>query len=174
MNSIPAKLSHVPNNREIERYFPGLYQGKDSSSKFTPEYNIAKEVAADPERKRLFQTAVEFQSIFISQMLKSMRSMLHRDQELLYAGNQQDIFEDMLYDEYAKKMSSSSTFRLADQIYEELSRALPPLDPALLEKMPEQTLDRSLQDRSRKALENYRKNLSPSIPTERLMDFRGL
>ena len=122
---------------EFARYFPGVAQGQPatpvtpdgvSSAKLagTTTVDIQAEIAIDPERKRLYDAALDFQGIFVGKMLKSMRSNLKPENDMLFGGNRQEIFQDMLYDEYAKAMSRSPGFNLADQMYLQLSAKLPP------------------------------------------------
>ena len=133
-NSAAAKAA------EFARYFPGIAAGQSgaaglagrvSSGSLSQSANIQSEIAADPERKRLYNAALDFQGIFIGKMLKSMRGNLNPENDLLYGGNRQQIFEDMLYDEYSKSMSRSGGFDLADQMYLQLSAKLPPVGTAV-------------------------------------------
>jgi len=64
----------------------------------------------------LYKACVDFESIFIKQMLSVMRKSVQKD-GLLDGGLSEDIFEDMLYDEYAKKMAQTAQFGLAETIY---------------------------------------------------------
>ena len=120
----PLRKQPVKFSDEMKRLFPSLYQGKSSSSRIRPKQEIQKEIRHDPERKRLYKAAQDFQAIFIGQMLKSMRKNLDPKSDPLYGGNRQEIFQDMLYDEYAKGISRSKGFDLADQIYEQMSRSM--------------------------------------------------
>jgi flagellar protein FlgJ len=70
---------------------------------------------------RLYQASQEFEAIFIKQMLKVMRDTVPED-DILDGGMAEDIFEDMLYDQYALKMAKTAGFGLADQIYLQLVR----------------------------------------------------
>ena len=56
----------------------------------------------ETEKKKLKQACIDFESLFIKQMLNSMRKTIDRA-DLFGRGMGEDIFEDMLYDEYAKK-----------------------------------------------------------------------
>lgn len=109
---------------EMKRYFPGLYAGKSSSSSVVPNTDIQSEIKIDNNRKRLYNASRDFQAIFIGQMLKAMRKNLNPEADPLFGGNRQKIFQDMLYDQYAKKLSSDNRFTLADQIYNQLSPSL--------------------------------------------------
>ena len=142
--------------RELEKYFPDRYAGSASTANVSPRVDIDAEIAADPERKKLYDTAVEFQSLFINMMLKSMRSNLDKKNDMLHAGMKQDIFEDMLYDEYSKEMSKDRRFDIAKMIYTQLS----------------ENMNSSQQ---KEALEQYESNMkSPSfnITGEQMIDKR--
>ncbi len=135
-SSTPAKPGQPG---EFERLFPGAaanraapaanpsLSGQLASAQLRTTQDIQAEVALDPERKRLYNAALDFQGIFIGKMLKSMRSNLNPEADLLFGGNRQQIFQDMLYDEYSKSMSRSGGFDLADQMYRQLSSKLPPV-----------------------------------------------
>jgi Rod binding domain-containing protein len=74
------------------------------------------------EKKRLYDVSLEFQSLFIKMMLNSMRKTLNKENDLLYGGRVQEIFEDMLYNEYAKNYSKNADLPLAKEIYFQLER----------------------------------------------------
>jgi peptidoglycan hydrolase FlgJ len=76
------------------------------------------------EDAKLREACTEFQALFIKQMLDSMRSTIDK-QGLLNGGQAEEIFEDMLYDEYAKKISKTASLGLDDMIYRELSQQKP-------------------------------------------------
>jgi len=70
---------------------------------------------------RLYRACEDFEALFIKQMLSSMRKTVHKT-GLMDGGMAEEIFEDMLYDEYALKMARSAGFGLSDTLYRELSR----------------------------------------------------
>ena len=124
---VPGREGGPSRDPELEQYFPRELQGKIATGEAKRKLDVQEQIARDPERKRLFDAAREFQAIFLNMMLKSMRASLNKKDDLLYGGNRQDIFEDMLYNEYSKSLSSSPGFDLADRIYEDLSRKMAPL-----------------------------------------------
>ena len=67
----------------------------------------------------LYKVSQEFEAIFIKQMLNVMRKSVSKT-GLLDGGMAEEIFEDMLYDEYAQKMAESGSFGIADMIYRQL------------------------------------------------------
>jgi peptidoglycan hydrolase FlgJ len=69
----------------------------------------------------LYQACQDFEALFIKQMLDAMRKTVHKEDDLQNGGMSQDIFEGMLYDEYAKKMAETAQFGLSDTIYRQLS-----------------------------------------------------
>lgn len=76
--------------------------------------------SAKPRDEKLYQACVEFESLFIKQMLSAMRKNVQKS-DLINGGMSEDIFEDMLYDEYAMMMAKNSHFGLSDLIYRQLT-----------------------------------------------------
>jgi len=69
----------------------------------------------------LYKACEDFESLLIKQMLDAMRKTVPKD-GMLDGAIGQDIYEDMLYDEYAQQMTKTSQFGLARMIYEQVSR----------------------------------------------------
>jgi flagellar protein FlgJ len=69
----------------------------------------------------LKEACKEFETILLEQMLKSMRKTVQKS-GLMQGGMAEDIFEDMLYEKYARKMSDSANLGLADMLYRQLSQ----------------------------------------------------
>lgn len=69
----------------------------------------------------LYKACQDFEALFIKQMLDAMRKTVNKSDDLLKGGMSQDIFESMLYDEYAKKMAETAQFGIADAIYRQVS-----------------------------------------------------
>lgn len=68
----------------------------------------------------LYKQCREFESLFVNMMLKEMRKTVDKS-GLLDGGQAEDIFQDMLYDEYAKDMTRAASFGLSDQVYLQLT-----------------------------------------------------
>jgi peptidoglycan hydrolase FlgJ len=74
------------------------------------------------KNSELYKVSQDFEAIFIKQMLDAMRKTINKDDDFLGNGGiGQDVYEDMLYDEYAKKMAQTAQFGLADSVYRELA-----------------------------------------------------
>jgi flagellar protein FlgJ len=69
---------------------------------------------------RLYKVSQEFEAIFIKQLLNVMRKSVSKT-GLMDGGMAEEIFEDMLYDEYAQKMAETGSFGIADMIYRQLN-----------------------------------------------------
>ena len=73
------------------------------------------------KNSQLYKACQDFESLFIKQMLDVMRKTIHKEDDLLNGGLSQDVFEGMLYDQYAKKMAETAGFGLAETIYKQVS-----------------------------------------------------
>jgi len=69
----------------------------------------------------LYKASQDFEALFIKQMLDAMRKTIHKEDDMLNGGLGQDVYEDMLYDQYARKMAATAQFGLAETIYRQLS-----------------------------------------------------
>jgi len=72
------------------------------------------------DAEALRNAAKQFESVFMSQMLKQMRSTVHKE-EMFHGGAGEDIFTEMLDEKFAEKMSERGT-GIADMLFRQLSR----------------------------------------------------
>ena len=72
------------------------------------------------KKSALYEQCAEFESIFAKMMLKEMRKTVEKS-GLVDGGWAEDIFQDMLDDEYSKTMAKTASFGLADQLYRQLA-----------------------------------------------------
>jgi len=73
--------------------------------------------------KRLWDACIEMESILVGKMLKEMRKSVQKT-GWMHGGFAEEIFEDMLYDEYAMSLSRNSNLGMAKMLYDELSRKI--------------------------------------------------
>ena len=92
-----------------------LSQIKDKTGNFKKLLN--KEV----EKKKLKEVAQQLESIFVNMMFKSMRKNINKHR-LIKENPAENIFNDMLYQEYSLKLAKTSKFGLAEQIYQQYSQ----------------------------------------------------
>lgn len=69
---------------------------------------------------KLLTACQEFEAIFINQMLTAMRNTVPKS-GLLKQGIAHNIYEDMLYQQYAGKIAKSANLGLARVLYNQLS-----------------------------------------------------
>ena len=72
-----------------------------------------------PVDKQLMKVCLEMESIFVGRMLKEMRDSVPKE-GFIDGGFAEEVFEDMLYDQYAMKLSETSNLGLAKNLYDEL------------------------------------------------------
>ena len=75
---------------------------------------------SEAEQVKLKEACRDFEALFIKQMLDTMRKTVSKT-GMLDGGMAEDVFEDMLYDEYSKSMAASADFGIADMMFSELS-----------------------------------------------------
>ena len=70
---------------------------------------------------KLYQLCLELETFLVKNLLNSMRSTVQKSGLVddSFAGK---MYEDMLYDEYAKDFTKNASFGLADQAYLQLKR----------------------------------------------------
>ena len=71
--------------------------------------------------KRLMDVCIQMESLFVSKMFKTMRNTVPEN-KLIHGGFAEEIFEDMLYDEYAMTLSKNENLGIASMLYDELSK----------------------------------------------------
>ncbi|BCR22179.1 rod-binding protein [Borrelia sp. HM] len=81
----------------------------------------SKETNQHKNDHRIYTAALEFEAIFIEQMIKSMRNSLQKENNLINGGQTEEVFEDMLYLERSKQIAKSKSFGLADLIYNQIT-----------------------------------------------------
>ncbi len=73
------------------------------------------------ELKKLKEVSDDFEALFINELLKSMRKTVNKS-ELIDGGMAENIFEDMLYNEYSKEFAKTNTFGISQMIYNQMER----------------------------------------------------
>lgn len=74
------------------------------------------------KKSDLYKQCQEFESIFVKMMLTEMQKTVDKSDDIMSGGYSEEIFQDLLNDEYAKSMSKTADFGLGDQLYRQLSR----------------------------------------------------
>ena len=73
--------------------------------------------------EKLYEACQGFEAIFIKQMLNSMKSTINKA-GLVDGGFAEEMYDDMLYDEYADKMAKTAGFGITESLYRQLSSGM--------------------------------------------------
>jgi flagellar protein FlgJ len=82
-----------------------------------------KEEKFSLREKKLKELCEEFESILIYQLLKEARKTIPENQGIFKKSFVQKIYEDMLYQEYARLIAKNYQFGIAEKIYNSLSKS---------------------------------------------------
>lgn len=85
--------------------------------------DIGSENVINGGDRKLKEVCNDFQAILIKQMLDTMRKTVNKE-GLIPTSHAEEIFEDMLYDEYAQKMSKTANLGLDTMMYEQLKNGM--------------------------------------------------
>ena len=94
------------------------------------QLNIAQPTLPDMQRssrdkESLKKSSQDFEAIFVQSMFKAMKKTVP-DGGLIKKGNATEIFEDMLHQEIATKISQKQSLGLADQLYRQMEKKVAP------------------------------------------------
>jgi flagellar protein FlgJ len=92
---------------------------KNLSSKTDPEQNSSRFAVIDRDDK-LYEQCVEMEIFLVKNLISSMRNTVQKS-GLIEEGFAGKMYEDMLYDEYAKDFAKNAGLGMADLAYLELS-----------------------------------------------------
>lgn len=70
--------------------------------------------------EQLLDACKEFETYFVEQMFKAMQATVHKEESS--ESSYTDMFEDNLYQEYAKNVADSGQLGLAQTLYEQMKR----------------------------------------------------
>ena len=90
------------------------------NSRKNADVHMLQRETKNRDTSKLKKACSDVEAIFIKQMLDSMRKTVQKN-SLLDGGMAEGIFEDMLYDKYANKMSETAHFGIKDILYKQLS-----------------------------------------------------
>jgi len=77
-------------------------------------------VPAIVQDKELFEAALELEGILVQNLIRGMRNTVQRT-NLIDTGLAGEIYEDMLFDEYARIVTRNAGFGFAEMVYRELT-----------------------------------------------------
>ncbi len=86
-----------------------------------PGGRVAGSEAATDETAQLQKVAEDFEAVFLFQVLKQMRSTIHKE-GMFHGGMGEDVFTEMMDEEFAKRIASRQTTGIAEALFKQLSR----------------------------------------------------
>lgn len=108
-NNYSNKLSQI----QLEKIDKDISQLKTKLEK--SEFNQIMK-----DKQKLYNTCKEMESILVKQMLTAMKKNVNKS-GLIDGGFAEEIFEDMLFNQYAFKMSQNTRLGIAEAMYKQLS-----------------------------------------------------
>ncbi len=104
-----------------------MSQFLSSSTKSTAQQNafeaLLDEAIEKKDDTKLKTACQEFEGYYLQQLFTEMRKTVH-DSGLLEKSQGRDIYEDMLYEEYAKNMSKGQGLGISEMLYKQLSKTI--------------------------------------------------
>lgn len=100
------------------------YENNSSAFRIPKDSEITEDInptKREKELERLKSVCKDFEALMLNEMFKSMRNTVNKT-KLVDGGMAEDIFEDMLYDEYAKEFSKSEKIGLSQMLYKHMER----------------------------------------------------
>jgi len=114
--SLPAAGYNTEQSSFAELLKKAQVTNKDSE---TPSSPVSKKLPIDKNDK-LYELCVDLETFLIKNLIKSMRSTVQKS-SLIESGFAGEMYEDMLYDEYAKDFTKNANFGFAEMAYRELT-----------------------------------------------------
>jgi len=119
-----VKYSGTLNNGQIDfssilnRAKAAQSSDKDKAGNQSPKIAANGKIEIDKTDK-LYEMCLELETYLVKNLLTSMRNTVQKS-GLINEGFAGQIYEDMLYDEYAKSYAKNAGFGLAEQAYRQL------------------------------------------------------
>ncbi len=115
-----SNSSSLVENSGLNRVLGEIKEKRDFIEILMKEFDGGNKKAPKETDKKLMDLCYDMEAMFVGNMLKSMRKTIIEN-DFFGKSLAKDIFQDMLYDEYANSMARTDQFGLAHQIYNQLS-----------------------------------------------------
>ena len=105
---------------EILRRMQSTSQVSDPGDRFRANDTPVSRNAPIDRSSQLFELCMELETMLIKNLIKGMRSTVQKT-NLIDTGFAGEVYEDMLYDEYAKTFARNAGLGFAEMAYRDLS-----------------------------------------------------
>jgi len=112
-------LNPGPDFSDLLRRAQGARDSSGESSRPAPTSSLPR-VPAIVQDLELFEVALELETILVQNMINGMRNTIQRT-NLIDTGFAGQIYEDMLFEEYARILTRNAGFGFAEMAYRELA-----------------------------------------------------
>lgn len=85
--------------------------------------SLEKNIRSTKEKEKLEEACKDFESIFVNQLMKSMRKTVNKT-GLIDGGRGEEIFQSMLDEEYSKEIAKEGRLGISDMLFRQLSKNL--------------------------------------------------
>ncbi|MDR1531849.1 MAG: rod-binding protein [Clostridiales bacterium] len=99
-------------------------QTQRDSAKTDSFADVLDRAVQNNDVRELRSACVEFESYFIHFMMREMRKTLKSDEGILPKSSAENIFQDMLDEEWSKNAANAGGIGLSDMMYNQLSKTL--------------------------------------------------
>ena len=123
--SSPNPASSLSNSVETGNFSDLLrkVQKPQNTQNISLESSLSSPASKKPsidKNDKLYELCVELETFLIKNLIKSMRGTVQKS-KLIDTGFAGEMYEDMLYDEYAKAYAKNANFGFAEMAYKELA-----------------------------------------------------
>ena len=116
----PFSATTAPGANSPESFLEVFKRAQDSGTKTENGTTVLKNPPID-KSSQLYELCMELETILIKNLIKGMRSTIQKT-NLIDTGFAGEMYEDMLYDEYAKTFAKNANLGFAEMAYRDLSR----------------------------------------------------
>ena len=103
--------------------FEELLKKTQAAQTQSPPSLLPAKPAPIDKNDKLYEMCVELETFLIKNLIKGMRGTIQKT-KLIDTGFAGEMYEDMLYDEYAKTLAKNANFGFAEMAYRDLARSL--------------------------------------------------
>ena len=105
-------------NNNLVQYYNSMTKNTEKTNEFQ---KLLDDIVREKDDQELKKACEEFESYYLQELYGEMRKTIPEN-TLLDKSEGRDIYEDMLYEEYAKLSSKGSGAGLAQMLYKQLSK----------------------------------------------------